>query len=122
MKRNELILLQSKIVEMMSALELTEANARSAIKESAQVIPSFLQDELDSAKGEIDLNNAIRIYNHCSARHMVLGHALDRLKGGTFGTCITCGEEMELRRLKVYPEAIRCLDCQEFVEGFSYVG
>ncbi|MBW2243850.1 MAG: TraR/DksA family transcriptional regulator [Deltaproteobacteria bacterium] len=38
--------------------------------------------------------------------------ALDRLECGDYGECISCGEEIEFRRLKARPESPVCLPCQ----------
>jgi DnaK suppressor protein len=39
--------------------------------------------------------------------------ALERLEGGTYGTCGHCGEEIPKARLKAVPWAGYCVDCQE---------
>jgi DnaK suppressor protein len=39
--------------------------------------------------------------------------AIARLDQGSFGVCADCGEEIELRRLRALPQAIRCQGCEE---------
>jgi RNA polymerase-binding transcription factor DksA len=39
------------------------------------------------------------------------------LADGTYGTCRDCGREIPPERLRVMPEAVRCVDCQRHVEG-----
>ena len=39
--------------------------------------------------------------------------ALARIDAGTYGVCCDCGEAIGRRRLKAYPTAKRCHDCQE---------
>lgn len=39
-------------------------------------------------------------------------NALQRLANGHYGLCISCGEEIELNRLKANPVSSRCLSCQ----------
>ncbi|CAA0094544.1 RNA polymerase-binding transcription factor DksA [BD1-7 clade bacterium] len=39
--------------------------------------------------------------------------ALNRVKEGTYGVCLDCGEDIEEPRLKAYPEAERCIACAE---------
>jgi DnaK suppressor protein len=36
---------------------------------------------------------------------------LDQIKNGTYGTCVSCTEEIPLARLKAYPFADRCIRC-----------
>lgn len=42
--------------------------------------------------------------------------ALEKLDDGTYGICADCGQEIAERRLKSYPNAARCLACQEAFE------
>jgi RNA polymerase-binding transcription factor DksA len=39
--------------------------------------------------------------------------ARDRLKGGGYGICLDCGSDVGYERLKAFPAAIRCVQCQE---------
>jgi RNA polymerase-binding transcription factor DksA len=39
------------------------------------------------------------------------------LAGGTYGICVDCHRPIPPERLKVVPEAVRCLDDQRLVEG-----
>ena len=43
-----------------------------------------------------------------------------KLEEGTFGLCEDCGVEIEEERLRVIPYAVRCVRCQERIEGPSY--
>jgi RNA polymerase-binding protein DksA len=38
--------------------------------------------------------------------------ALARIAGGTYGDCLDCGGAIGLERLKAYPTALRCVQCQ----------
>ena len=38
--------------------------------------------------------------------------ALERIKNGTYSTCVECGEEITSERLDAYPTAKRCITCQ----------
>jgi DnaK suppressor protein len=42
--------------------------------------------------------------------------ALSRIKKNTFGICISCGENINSRRLEALPWTQYCLDCQEDLE------
>ena len=39
--------------------------------------------------------------------------ALERIAEGTYGLCESCGEEIGKERLKVLPQATRCVNCAE---------
>lgn len=42
--------------------------------------------------------------------------ALRRLKDGSYGQCIDCGDTIPAARLHAYPAAARCIRCQEAAE------
>ncbi len=42
--------------------------------------------------------------------------ALEKLEAGTYGICIDCGEDISEKRLTFYPNAARCIACQESFE------
>lgn len=45
-----------------------------------------------------------------------IGIALEKIAEGTYGICVDCGEPIQDKRLKLYPNASRCLRCQEAME------
>ncbi len=45
--------------------------------------------------------------------------ALDKLEDGSYGVCMDCGQNISDKRLKSYPDAARCLVCQEAYEERS---
>ena len=42
--------------------------------------------------------------------------ALNRIREGTFGECISCGEEINPKRLEAVPWTRHCIACQEKLE------
>ncbi|WP_290649613.1 TraR/DksA family transcriptional regulator [Aquisalimonas sp.] len=42
--------------------------------------------------------------------------ALERIRTGDYGYCCDCGSEVAPARLRAYPTAKRCLECQEVYE------
>ena len=43
----------------------------------------------------------------------LVSEALDRLKNGSYGHCVACQEEVQVKRLEAVPWARHCIDCQE---------
>jgi RNA polymerase-binding transcription factor DksA len=41
-----------------------------------------------------------------------IGAALSRIRDGSYGRCIDCGDPIDLLRLTAMPEAARCAQCQ----------
>lgn len=42
--------------------------------------------------------------------------ALEKIEDGTYGICIDCGQNISEKRLSSFPNAARCLSCQEAFE------
>ena len=42
--------------------------------------------------------------------------ALQKIEEGTYGICMDCGQPISERRLHSYPNAARCIGCQEAFE------
>jgi RNA polymerase-binding transcription factor len=42
--------------------------------------------------------------------------ALSRIREGSFGECISCGEEINPKRLEAVPWTRHCIGCQEKLE------
>jgi RNA polymerase-binding protein DksA len=43
--------------------------------------------------------------------------ALKRIEEGTYGTCVSCGEQIRYERLEATPWAALCIDCKRKAEG-----
>ena len=43
----------------------------------------------------------------------LVDEALERLKNGTYGLCVSCQEEVQIKRLEAVPWARHCIECQE---------
>jgi RNA polymerase-binding protein DksA len=43
--------------------------------------------------------------------------ALKRIEDGTYGTCVSCGDQIAPGRLEAYPWASLCIDCKRRAES-----
>jgi RNA polymerase-binding transcription factor len=43
----------------------------------------------------------------------LVDEALDRVREGTYGVCVACGEDVQVKRLEAVPWARHCIECQE---------
>ena len=41
--------------------------------------------------------------------------ALERINNGTFGQCLSCGQDINVKRLEALPWAQYCITCQELI-------
>jgi DnaK suppressor protein len=67
---------------------------------------------------EADLLNDtdIALLSHELVRLRDIDVALARIKDGTYGTCIDCGEDIPEARLNALPTAMSCVKCQQDYE------
>lgn len=61
-----------------------------------------------------DINISLH-HNELGEYSMIL-KALAMIEKGTYGMCTECGQPIAERRLQLYPNATRCLACQEVLE------
>jgi DnaK suppressor protein len=78
-----------------------------------------LQDSSDfsSAEAMADISSAV-MSHHRGGIHEVRA-ALRRLEDGSFGQCVECAREIGYERLRAYPAASRCIQCQSRREDGS---
>ncbi len=57
------------------------------------------------------------LQNTEKAEYNMILRALEAVKNGSYGICTDCENEISEKRLKYYPNAVRCLACQEIAEG-----
>lgn len=58
-------------------------------------------------------SSANTLKNRLLRSHDEIKLALARIEEGSFGTCLRCGNEIDLRRLEVVPWSKFCMLCQE---------
>jgi len=97
---------QVLLEEVHDALEKSQNEQYAALVDQA---PADVGDQ--SVAGALaDLNLAFIDRHIEEIRDIEAARA--RIKDGSFGTCDTCGGEIGLERLLVYPTAKRCVACQ----------
>jgi len=101
--------LETRMSELDHALAVAECEARECEDKHA--------DLADQAASEYERQSLV--HKAATARQMLknLTQALERMQQGTFGECIECGGDIELKRLEAIPWARYCVRCQEEREG-----
>lgn len=82
-------------------------------------------DEVDQATTDTEQAMRMRLCNREVLYLKKLDEALRRIEDGTFGLCVECEEEIELKRLEARPTATHCVFCkeeQERREGSTLAG
>ena len=109
--------IQAALEERLMKIETEVAEFRVELTEASEVKPTFLQDGMDHAKLEGDLNTRIEIHELKMDLKRQLFSALKKIGAGTYGTCEYCGDKIDVRRLEAQSTASLCLNCQELAEA-----
>jgi RNA polymerase-binding transcription factor DksA len=67
--------------------------------------------DLESEVSDFGLLDKLSQFEQREHKELLL--AIRRAEDGTFGSCISCGEEISEARLEAKPYAIRCVPCQQ---------
>lgn len=103
--------------EIENRLKKTRTESDSQFTDIADIATHNLQDELSMTVASEEIKKVKQIDD-----------ALARIDSGKYGTCVNCGCEIDLERLKVLPFATLCVKCKEKEEkevcpedeGYSY--
>jgi RNA polymerase-binding transcription factor len=107
---------ERRLVEQWAALY---AGVREELRD-ALVRHLYEQDEPRDEGDEslrVQLRDArMSLAENEARRAQEIEGALQRIRDGSFGVCIDCGETIELERLKAVPWAARCVEDQTAFE------
>lgn len=76
-------------------------------------------DPTDRASLESDRNFMLRIRDRENKLIKKIKKALERIEDDTFGICETCGEEIDIKRLKARPVTTQCIECKTKEEALE---
>ena len=81
-----------------------------------KVTDDQVQDTGDQAMSSTLEELKISLHNNERDEYQMIVKALEMIEQGTYGVCIECGNNISERRLILFPNATRCLVCQEALE------
>lgn len=105
--REELLARKSEFEELLSSRgpeELDDTSGKDAGDQASSSTMSDLRRSLQDTEFQ-EYNRIIQ--------------ALEKIKDGSYGICVDCEGLILEKRLKFYPNAERCLSCQEAFEDTS---
>lgn len=103
--------IKKKLLERKAQLE--EQLSTNALPKEAG---SQIQDPGDYAQSlSIETLN-ISLQDNELEEYNMIRQALRMIEDGVYGTCLDCEQSISEKRLKSYPNATRCLVCQEIAE------
>ncbi len=108
---------KSDIERFKEKLEVQRGEARELLRR-AEEEQRGLDTDRPPDLGDFCVASATReyLFERASQQRRLLNRierALQRIQAGTFGECITCGEEIKRKRLEVMPWTECCLQCQD---------
>ncbi len=105
--------------DLTSVRHLLETQLKEALSIQAQTDSIRIQqvaDPVDMTQEAAEREMAVRMLDRESALVRLLRCAIDRIKDGSYGTCLACEDEIAQTRLKAIPWAELCVRCQERAE------
>jgi len=96
--------------------DLGQARADS-LQEITQAVPDSGDESVARMIAELDQAEVSRDVGELRR----LDEARKRFDEGSYGNCLDCGSDIDYRRLRVNPAAIRCIRCQARYEK-TYAG
>lgn len=94
----------------------TELEEQLAQLYREQVTDTAVPDTGDQALSSTIEDLRISLHDNELNEYNMIIKALERIENGTYGICIECGNPISEKRLALFPNATRCLACQEALE------
>jgi DnaK suppressor protein len=101
--------LETRQQELRRMVSRTEQDGRTVDEDSAQ-------DIADRAASSYTKEFLFHQSNNDRQLLQMVENALSRIREGTFGECISCGKEINAKRLEAVPWTRHCIECQEKLE------
>jgi len=101
--------LESRLHDLSRAVSRTQRDGRTADEDSAQ-------DIADRAASSYTKEFLFSQSNNDRQLLQMVESALSRIREGSFGECISCGKEINPKRLEAVPWTRHCIECQEKLE------
>jgi DnaK suppressor protein len=113
MKPDQLDALRQRLLNHRDELMARIAQQRGGQVGRVQAaVDQFNHSEDAHAQNMTERDLAFAIDEHESAELNGVQAALVRIREGSYGDCVDCGQSITLPRLQANPEAERCLPCQ----------
>jgi len=102
--------LEERQVSLRKTVSRTEEDGRIADQDTAQ-------DIADHAASSYTKEFLFSQSNNDRQLLAMVENALQRIRDGAFGECVSCGNEINPKRLEAVPWTRYCIECQEKLEN-----
>lgn len=102
--------------KLLAQKQLLEESMSAAVVQGRETVTADTQDVADQAV--ISYQKEFLFSQGTSGLHQLrlVHQALSRVRDGSFGECVHCGEEIGAKRLEALPWTPYCISCQERIE------
>lgn len=111
---------KKRLTQLKKMLEGRRAELLRSLAETQQTSRTVQQtygiDEGDRANISHDKDILLRLSAHERTIVDGIDAALGRIRDGTYGECLNCGQEINAKRLEALPWGRYCITCQELIE------
>ncbi len=91
--------------------QLSDTNLNRSQRESSGDLSGYSYHMADVGTDNFGREMELNIASSSNERLRLIEEALERVEEGTFGLCLSCGEEIKAERLKVIPYTTLCINC-----------
>lgn len=108
---DELLKIRSRLQHRLRALQLRLAEIHETLRQPED-------DDLEEQAVDLDDDDVLERLSLAGRDELILVRgALDRIKAGSYGRCLSCGKAIARTRLRALPEASTCLRCAQSGSG-----
>ncbi|MGZ4841719.1 MAG: TraR/DksA family transcriptional regulator [Candidatus Angelobacter sp.] len=105
----------AKFEELLSKKREELRHSLSRTLEERNEAQDFGRDEGDRATASLSKEMTFRQKAQERGLLLLVEAALSRIKSGTFGECLHCGQDISINRLTAVPWSRYCITCQELI-------
>lgn len=123
MNKRQLASFKKRLLEEKASLEkeyhdLEEGNLHASQSDFSGEMP-FEEDYAASGTATFERERDLSLSENIKDILQKVNEALERIEEGTYGKCVSCGEDIPLERLEALPYASLCIPCKQKEEKAS---
>jgi DnaK suppressor protein len=102
--------IKQRLLARRDELRSREASANAGLRQQ----PDLSNEDYGDASTQSERNGLLSALSRTADAELKrIDEALQRLREGRYGVCVTCGEPIEGQRLEAVPYTDRCISCAE---------
>jgi DnaK suppressor protein len=101
----QVLLARKKELEVLMGQFVLDAGSGADVQDTADAVQAISRETLNISLQDAEV-----------AEYNMIIKAIQMIEDGTYGQCVECSHPISEKRLKLYPNAMRCLVCQEMLE------